>query len=99
MKCKHCHGTGKRFVSTNKNAITGNGYTADCLYCNGTGEIEMSHKEYIRTCNDEELAKMLYTIGFLDNITDDVMNIALMQNVSTEKAFELWLQEKHDELF
>ena len=43
--------------------------------------------------------KMLYTIGFLDNVTDDVMNIALMQNVSTEKAFELWLQEKHDELF
>ena len=73
MKCKHCHGTGTRFVPTNKNAITGNGYTADCLFCNGTGEIEMSHKEYIRTCNDEELAKMLYTIGFLYNITDDVM--------------------------
>ena len=56
----------------------------------------MTNEEYIRTCNDEELAILLYKIGFYSNITDDVMNTALMENISTEEAFELWLKEKHE---
>ena len=57
----------------------------------------MTNEEYIRTCSTEELAILLYKIGFYSNITDDVMNTALMENVPTEKAFELWLKEKHDD--
>lgn len=61
MKCTHCNGTGRRFVPTNKNAITGNGYTADCPFCNGTGTIEMTNEQWFCTLSTEEKAKWLYT--------------------------------------
>ena len=59
MKCSNCNGAGKRFVPTNKNAITGNGYTADCLFCNGTGEIEVTNEEWFCQLPTEEKAKWL----------------------------------------
>ena len=60
MRCHRCNGAGKRFVPTNKNAITGNGYTADCPFCNGTGEIEATNDVWRRTCSLEEYATWLW---------------------------------------
>lgn len=94
MKCKHCHGTGKRFVSTNKNAITGNGYTADCLFCNGTGEIEVTNEENIRTCSTEELVNII--VCELRNA--DLHNMRLKYNLFNGNDFDVvrvWLKEKH----
>lgn len=57
----------------------------------------MTNVEYIRSCSTSELAVLLYKIGFYSNITDDVMNTALMENIPTEEAFELWLKEIHND--
>ena len=56
----------------------------------------MTNEEYIRTCSTEELAKLLYRIGFLSYITGNVLHNAIMQGIQTEEAFELWLKEKHE---
>lgn len=97
MKCPKCKGEGQ-IIKKEKGTI---GYIARlgiCDKCHGSGEVEMTNEEYIRSCSTEELAKLLYTIGFYDNITDHVFNeIAMMQNLPTEQAFEVWLKEKHDD--
>ena len=58
----------------------------------------LTNEKYIRSCSTSELAVLLYKIGFYSNITDDVMNTALMENIPTEEAFELWLKEEHEPL-
>ncbi len=94
MRCTHCNGTGKRFVPTNKNAITGNGYTADCLFCNGTGEIEVTNEEYIRSCSTEELAEFLWEI-VSDYILWDKMHEP-QYGGNPKQAFIDWLKEKYN---
>ena len=88
MLCKYCNGTGEHINDANR--------MTTCEFCGGTGVTEpLTNEEYIRSCSTEELAVLLYKIGFYSNITDDVMNTALMENIPTEEAFELWLKEKH----
>lgn len=78
MKCPKCDGTGKvngLYFDTTKS----------CKYCNGTGEIEVTNEEYIRTCSTEELAKTLYDIRFDFQIP------------WKNKEIIAWLKEKHNE--
>ena len=51
MKCKFCGGSGKNYWGLN-----GVPYPLLlCPVCNGTGQIEQTNKEYMQTCNAEEL--------------------------------------------
>ena len=90
MKCYVCNGTGKRFVPTNKNAITGNGYTADCLICNGTGKLVLTNEKWLHTLNTEQLADVIadfYLLGFTHGHNQ-------MDITSRTKWLE-WLKEEH----
>lgn len=93
MKCTHCNGTGKRFVPTNKNAITGNGYTADCLFCNGTGEIEVTNEEWFDTLSTEEKAKAIVCLAH----NASALAIKYHCADSDVDAIETWLKQPHKE--
>lgn len=81
MKCYVCNGTGKRFVPTNKNAITGNGYTADCLICNGTGKLALTNEKWLCSLPTDKKALI---IAELSSYGGNVY------------ALEKWLKEVHD---
>ena len=56
MKCKYCNGTG---LDKNKMLDA----VVDCGACNGTGEIEQTNEEWLRSATTEELAKAIFEIG------------------------------------
>lgn len=81
MKCKRCQDAGELFMP---------GKFIKCPDCQ-----PITNDEYIRNCSIKERAKLLYRIGFLSDITGDVIHIAIMQDIEIEKAFELWLKQPH----
>ena len=106
MKCPNCNGTGKRFVPTNKNAITGNGYTADCLFCNGTGEIEVTNEEWFCGLSTEEKAKWMFRLTYKcywcgreyeKTKKYNEKECPFQKCLEDSKGFKKWLKEKHHE--
>ena len=104
MKCKHCHGTGTRFVPTNKNAITGNGYTADCPFCNGTGEIEVTNEEWLCSLSTEEKARFITRYGIRRQVLHSFETVGDSIQKSTDRhlgttdiyePIEEWLKQPH----
>lgn len=90
MKCKSCNGTGK--IKTIDFAKQGWKDTENvCPICYGTGAIEQTNKEYIRTCGDEDLVEIfmsfMFDAGFKKRF--------IFGNFKEE--FIRWLKEKHDE--
>ena len=81
MKCKRCRDEGKLYMP---------GKFIKCPDCQS-----LSNDEYIRNCSRKERAKLLYRIGFLSDITGNVVHSAIMQDIPIEKAFEMWLKQPH----
>ena len=85
MKCPMCGGDG----ITDK--FTPN--VGRCIKCNGTGEIEVTNEEYIRSCTFEELAGAIYEWYSAGYTTG---RVGLPLNSITEIVE--WLKEKHNEM-
>ena len=87
MKCPRCHGTGKitEWVATD----TVSEYEFPCRKCNGTGEIEVTNEEYIRSCSFDELAECLTEVI----LSDRRFRMTMVGGIEETKA---WLKEKHE---
>ena len=87
MKCPRCHGTGKitEWVATD----TVSEYEFPCRKCNGTGEIEITNEEYIRSCSFDELAECLTEVI----LSDRRFRMTMVGGIEETKA---WLKEKHE---
>ena len=88
MRCTRCHGTGKitEWVVTD----TLSEYEFPCRKCKGTGEIEVTNEEYIRSCTFEELAGAIYEWHSAGYTTG---RVGLPLNSIT--GIVEWLKEKH----
>ena len=84
MKCPMCGGDG----ITDK--FTPN--VGRCIKCNGTGEIEVTNEEYIRSCTFEELAGAIYEWYSAGYTTG---RVGLPLNSIT--GIVEWLKEKHND--
>lgn len=84
MKCPMCGGDG----ITDK--FTPN--VGRCIKCNGSGEIEVTNEEYIRSCTFEELAGAIYEWYSAGYTTG---RVGLPLNSIT--GIVEWLKEKHHE--
>ena len=63
MKCKKCNGTGRLlepFYDTT--GLIANFKGDICFVCNGTGKIEQTNEEWIRSCSTEELVEWIKTV-------------------------------------
>ena len=86
MKCPMCNGSGKCYeqkiryqeIETNRTNFT----IAKCHKCNGTGEVEMTNEEWLRTLPTDERVKEILSRGF-------------MTEKRTAEDFVEWLKEKH----
>ena len=74
MKCPMCGGIGLTDLHTPN--------VGRCIKCNGSGEIEPTNEEYIRSCTFEELAKVIFDLTNEDYLW-------------TEEEALAWLKEKH----
>ena len=54
MKCPKCKGNGT-YLEDNLHCI--------CEACHGSGEVQMTNEEYLKSCNTEELAEELNRIS------------------------------------
>ena len=87
MKCKHCNGTGK----TN---MYKDGEFVDCMYCGGTGEMEvnMTNDEWRKTCSAEE---------FTEELAKVVLDLVAWNNdpkpSEVRNILKAWLQRPHRE--
>lgn len=88
MKCKHCNGTGKIKMPTFDDAMPI--LEEDCGKCHGTGEIEVTNEEYIRSCSFDELAECLTEVV----LSDRRFRMTMVGGIEETKA---WLKEKHEE--
>jgi len=63
MKCKHCNGTGKVrgyfYEKTGVNKWEKVWGDSPCDECGGTGKIQQTNEEWLRSCTTEELVKMI----------------------------------------
>ena len=83
MKCPMCGGIGLTDLHTPN--------VGRCIKCNGSGEIEPTNKEYMRSCTTEQLAGAIYewyTLGYTRGKNGVKLN-------SITEVVE-WLKEKHD---
>lgn len=92
MKCGYCNGTGEHINDANR--------MTTCEFCGGTGEVELTNEEYIRSCSTKELAKLIYKIAVTDVLMDrfftaEVVNAEVVDVDSGIKEAEAWLKEKH----
>ena len=84
MKCPKCLGSGKDFWVGNTFVNVG----FPCDKCNGTGEYNPTHQEYIQNCNTEELAELL------TRISDNEWKYPVMPSRVDE--WRTWLKEKKE---
>ena len=90
MKCPSCNGDGRTQY-----------FDYPCIRCGGTGEVELTNEEYIRTCSTEELAKLIYKIAVTDVLMDrfftaEIVNAEIVDVDSGIKEAETWLKENHN---
>lgn len=96
MKCPECDGTGKvvhPMMSMNGDEYTGEWEQHECEACGGTGEIQQTNEEWLRSATFEELAGAIYewyTLGYTRGKNGVKLN-------SITEVVE-WLKEKHGEV-
>ena len=57
MQCPRCMGMRKIVEYDYLRKVY---YSHKCEHCNGTGEIEQTNEEWLKSCNTEEMAKGIY---------------------------------------
>jgi len=87
MKCKFCDGNGKDYWCLN-------GVPYPCPVCNGTGKIKQTNKEYMDSCNSDELAEFLWKIVSEYILWDKMHEPQYAGN--PKQAFIDWLKEEHN---
>lgn len=61
MKCPMCGGTGQEKVY---DKLTNTYIFIKCAYCNGSGKLLQTNEDWLRQCNTEQLAELLYDIRY-----------------------------------
>ena len=92
MRCYMCDGRGMRYDGFQNLYRT-------CERCGGSGIAEpLTNEEYIRSCSTEELPKALKEMFF--DIKSRVRSELGGYNelMKSERYFDEWLKEKHDEV-
>ena len=84
MKCPKCSGAGYIY----NNLV---GYLEDCSVCHGTGEVEQTNEEWLRSATFEEMAGAIYEWYSQGHIEGKVGK----QLSSVTRVVE-WLKEKHN---
>ena len=98
MKCPMCKG-GRKVLKKEKGDM---GYIvrlAICDKCNGTGEVEMTNEEYIKSCSTDELAELIADIcyGLLGDVAGNCGDVADGYYWQEYKSkWVEWLKEKYE---
>ena len=103
MKCPMCNGSGKCYeqkiryqeIETNRTDFT----LAKCHKCNGSGEVQMTNEEYLRSCNTEQLAEWIAKQkcdGCNDEPYDDKHGTCKYCMAKKTEQIREWLKEKHE---
>lgn len=88
MKCPKCGGEGKYFKKEKGNSC----YVVSlslCDMCHGSGEVEITNEEWLKSMSTEQFAEALAWI-------EDRGELPTVRKENV-KAFEEWLKEKHTE--
>ena len=92
MKCPKCKGEG-RIIKKEKGTI---GYIARlgiCDKCHGSGEVEMTKEEWLRSATFEEIAGAIYEWYSQGHIEGK-----FGKQLSSATRVVEWLKETHDEM-
>lgn len=95
MRCPKCIGIGRTLYPPKDG---GKAYIGDCDRCHGTGEIEVTNEEYIRSCSTEQLATLIYGISMYDILCDRIRNAMIMNPLCDDETagvdeVKKWLKE------
>jgi len=104
MKCPMCNGSGKCYeqkiryqeIETNRTDFT----LAKCHKCNGTGEVQMTNEEYLKSCNTEQLVHVIHLMTTSCYVCGkdgvDYKRCYFHKKCTGPKEIEEWLKEKHE---
>jgi len=98
MKCPKCNGRGK---TTEYDGLRKFWCDYKCEMCNGTGEVDMTNEEWLRSCDTEQLAEFLHktTIACfvcgMDGLDEKRCPFGL--ECAGPKDILKWLKQKHNE--
>ena len=99
MKCPMCDGSGKCYeqkiryqeIETNRTDFT----LAKCHKCNGTGEVQMTNEDWIKSLDTEGLVDYLYRVHKGGDSVERQRWIERHKE-QVKMQFRGWLKEKHD---
>ena len=92
MKCPKCNGDG-----------WDDEHMIKCLHCHGSGEVEQTNEEYLKSCNTEELA--IFICNNLPQETEGTLENRFWNALYSQYPIEpmnayhevmKWLKEKHE---
>lgn len=90
MKCPMCDGKG---IMTVHNVGTDENFRTECDKCHGTGEVELTNEEWLRSATTEQLAEFIAhqtLIALLENQNNHSLRM-------TYPAYWMeWLKEIHE---
>ena len=105
MKCPKCNGYGIVGDAV-PDILRGRGHifsSNECDRCHGSGEVEMTNEEWLRTATTEQLAEWL--VQFVDFCAAGCSHCAIekicmdkkYKDLSPEQMVEVWLKQPHRE--
>lgn len=93
MKCPMCGGDGKVLYPGVAN------YYVECGKCHGTGEVEQTNEEWLKSCNTEQLAEVLWER--INGAFNSGYACCLLKQdkdyIGRYKRFKEWLKQPHKE--
>ena len=91
MKWQKCGGTGKEYWNGNVFCNTG----FECDKCHGTGEVEQTNEEWLKSLDTEGLVDYLYEVHKGGNSVERQRWIENHKE-RVKMQFRGWLKEKHE---
>lgn len=101
MKCPICHGKG-RIQDHKYNEEHDIEYLVycekKCEYCNGTGEVQMTNEEYLKSCTTEMLAVAIFrAICISAEMIHCEITLENRSGTELKEAIYEWLKQPHRE--
>ena len=97
MKCPKCGGDGVITLSkTDKNGYFNDAFfMKECPVCHGTGEVEQTNEEWLRSCTTEQLAEELLAWWFDGANTYSQFGLYKWEIDKAKEKIMEWLKQPH----
>ena len=95
MKCPKCKGKAEYFKEVFNDGKRRREILVECDMCHGSGEVEMTNEEWLRSATTEQLAESLFNIMANNEFTLYLLHTEKKSVQEMKDAVVEWLKQPH----